>query len=68
MPQPIAFAFDLDQFCLLQEAIEYVVPKNHPFLICAEPWLRAVVPDRHTFFDARRARQKPVRFLGIDVP
>ncbi len=29
---------------------------------------RAVVPDHHTFFEARWVRQKVVRFIGIDVP
>jgi hypothetical protein len=44
--------------------------KNDPFLICAEQWLRAVVPDRHTFFEARWALQKLIRLMrqSTDVP
>ena len=38
-------------------------PLNDPFLICAEQRREGVVPDRHTFFEARWARQKLIRLM-----
>jgi len=36
-------------------------------MICAEQWLRAVVPDRHMFCVARWVRQILKPFLGIEA-
>ena len=39
------------------------IPEKDPFLIRTDEWLRVVVSDRHTFFDARWAPRNLRRFL-----
>ena len=40
---------------------------NDPFVICADEWLRAVIADRHTFYDASWAPRNLIRLMRQTV-